>query len=207
MPSSKSANQIVFSQPETFKRYAGAYQFNDAGSTTVGFSFRDGRYWFGRTEMVPVGGRLFVIPKHGDQVEFLSGRDGRAAEIRYGKPNFQPARARRLPDPVPLGGRIEEGGVHGVVSAIGRPWGNLATTILASDLAEVGIEPGDLFRIRIEDHSFEIRYGESFDEVEPGHWIALEAKNGSILLARRDTSPLELVSPEPGDPVFVVKGE
>ncbi|MCP4661870.1 MAG: serine hydrolase [bacterium] len=88
--------EVVAMSPETFARYAGQYEFERPRGMKMKIYAKDGRFYRGTYEMLPVSETLFVIPRAGDELEFVTDSTGRATSFLYGQPGTQKTRARRI---------------------------------------------------------------------------------------------------------------
>jgi len=89
--------EVVAMAPETFARYAGEYEFERPRGMKMRIYAKGGRFYRGSFEMLPVSETLFVIPRAGDELEFVTDSTGRAVSFLYGQPGTQKTRARRIP--------------------------------------------------------------------------------------------------------------
>jgi CubicO group peptidase (beta-lactamase class C family) len=89
---------VVDLSPEIFARYTGQYEFIRPAGLKMPIYSRDGRFYRGSMEMIPVSETLFVIPKAGDEIEFLLDDNGQATGFTYGAPGGSKTRARKLPE-------------------------------------------------------------------------------------------------------------
>ncbi len=87
--------QLVAMSPETFAAYAGNYEFEVNGMKMRIYA-KGGRFYRGTYEMLPVSETLFVVPKAGDELEFIRDSTGRVTGFVYGQPGTRRIRARRI---------------------------------------------------------------------------------------------------------------
>ena len=87
--------QLVAMSPETFAAYAGDYEFEVNGMKMKIYA-KDGRFYRGTYEMLPVSETLFVVPKAGDELEFVRDATGRVTGFVYGQPGTRRIWARRI---------------------------------------------------------------------------------------------------------------
>ncbi len=88
--------EVVAMSSETFARYAGEYEFARPRGMKMRIYAKGGRFFRGSYEMLPVSETRFVIPRAGDELEFVTDSTGRAISFLYGQPGTQKTRARRI---------------------------------------------------------------------------------------------------------------
>ncbi len=91
----------------------------------------------------------------------------------------------------------------GTVRKITANHGNLITTLRASDLAALGIEVGQIFTLRIGEKDHDVLYGQRYEDVPAGGWVAV-AKDGDLIwIARNGVNAAESVAAKVGTAVRV----
>ncbi len=87
--------QVVATSPEAFAAYAGDYEFEYNGLKMKIYA-KGGLFYRGTYEMLPVSETMFVVPKAGDELEFIRDATGRVTGFDYGQPGTRKIRARRI---------------------------------------------------------------------------------------------------------------
>ncbi len=90
-------HEVVAMPSETFARYAGDYEFERPRGVKMKIYAKKGLFYRGSLEMLPVSETLFVVPRAGDELEFVTDSTGRATAFLYGQPGTRKTRARRVP--------------------------------------------------------------------------------------------------------------
>lgn len=86
----------------------------------------------------------------------------------------------------------------GTVRKITANHGNLITTLRASDLAALGIEVGHIFTLRIGEQDHAVLYGQRYEDVPAGGWVAV-AKDGDLIwIARNGANAAESAAAKVG---------
>lgn len=91
----------------------------------------------------------------------------------------------------------------GTVRKITANHGNLITTLRAADLEALGIEVGHIFTLRIGEKDHDMLYGQRYEDVPVGGWVAV-AKDGDLIwIARNGVNAAESVQAKVGTAVRV----
>jgi len=189
---------------ELFARFQGRYVFDRSGGTEMEVSSKEGRYFRGRAEMVPVGERLFAVPELGDVIEFLVDADGEVRTLRYGEHGINQAWARRMPADLPDRARLDRGVAHGVVRKFVGPFGNLETNISEADLQALGIGRGEAFEVRVGGRQMRAIAAENVAEVRAGEWVLVPGSTPDrLVLARHSSNAMSEVGGEAGAPIEI----
>lgn len=108
------------------------------------------------------------------------------------------------PAPSPAGDEVTAAATDtGTVRKITANHGNLITTLRASDLAALGIELGQIFTLRIGEKDHAMLYGQRYEDVPAGDWVAMAKDGGLIWIARNGASAAESATAKVGTVVRV----
>lgn len=100
-------------------------------------------------------------------------------ELASAGPEVDPAGLTQLPAPVR---RVTGQSAEGEVISIDR-FGNLALSIMPSDLAQLAITPGSRVSVQCGEHHLVMPYGDTFGAVSPGAFVCYTDSSGMTSLA------------------------
>lgn len=89
----------------------------------------------------------------------------------------------------------------GRVTAVHPVYGNLTLDFQPTDLARLGIAPGDAFALDVRGRTFRVLYGQTFSSVPQGEWVGFPDADGRFALAINRGNAATVAGLAVGDPV------
>jgi hypothetical protein len=99
---------------------------------------------------------------------------------------------------------LSKGAAAGSISHIRPLYGNLYSNFVASDLAALGIEIGDVFELVHGQETYEVTYGEAYSDVPIGEWVAFVDPEGRVQLSRNYANAAETLGAAKGDALLLL---
>ena len=91
----------------------------------------------------------------------------------------------------------------GRIAQVGEEYGNLETSLVASDLVHLGLAKGDTFTAVCNGNEISVVLGDTYSDVPEGDWIAFINWEGKLRLARNLRNASEALSATAGDAVTI----
>ncbi len=98
---------------------------------------------------------------------------------------------------------ISNGIGKGTIVGASENHGNIFTSFVPGDMAELGIDSGDTFVISINGKTAEVLMGTEYGDVKRGEWIGIMRAEGVLMLARNFTNACKAVDCAAGDTVTI----
>lgn len=105
--------------------------------------------------------------------------------------------------PAPVGTVFKQGYAHGTVMRLEPPFGNLETSLVASDLRSLQISSGSSFDLRCREKTVTVLFGQHWADVPRGEWVGYLSLEGGLIVARNSANAGEASGCRPGDSVLV----
>lgn len=92
---------------------------------------------------------------------------------------------------------------RGQITEVGAEYGNLETSLVATDLLHIGLAKGDTFTAVCNKNEVSVYLGDTYEDVAEGEWIAFLNWEGKLRLARNLKNASETLSAKAGDVVTI----
>lgn len=126
-------------------------------------------------------------------VQWVEGNRPSEAAVATVPPKPGPSTAKLM-----LGRRAE-----GSIAKINPFYGNLTTSLIASDLESAGIAPKSRFKVTLGGQTVDVLYGSDFGDVPKGEWVAFIDAEGFVFISKNWDNAAKATGVKAGDSVTV----